>query len=167
MTENARLTNIESLDDAIAAGYNFCAARNQASSIIKTHKLANRIVNDPVDSGGDGFPGFLNRFQVLDHMKKDHNNPSLYCNASIVAMEDIKQMNRDGLHCDKTVVGRPLSYMDKGIPVNKRLSEEIVHHFQMMLNKGTFESILIHAKPEAECSSNVESTMSLGIIHLS
>jgi len=162
LTANARLTTIETMDDAISAGFNFCAARNQASSLVKILNLSNRIV-----PGVDGMPGFSDRFQVLDSMKSYHNDPKIYCNAAIVAMEDMNEMNAQGIHCNKTFVGRPLSYMDKGIPVNKLIHEEIVHHFQVMLNQDAFNKILRQEEPQSSCPSTAEDGMSLGIVHLS
>eukprot|EP00957_Ditylum_brightwellii_P144221 10988568-Ditylum_brightwellii.AAC.1 len=110
LTQDAMAPTVESIHDAIRAGYNFCGERKSVEAVMDLYGISNRFVPDPMELGGDGEPGFncnscKSRNRAFDFMKRDHGDPSTYCNAAIVPQEDLELLHSYGLHCDKKKLG--------------------------------------------------------------
>ena len=157
LTQNARKTDVDSLDAAIRAGYTFCAERKLAYAIIDAYGVdPSRFVPDPIDIGGDGKPGFNcpkcnARERILEQMRRSHDDPSMYCHAAIAKIEDLQIMHNYGKHCDKTKVGDSLGQRIIGIPIFDGSSQSLSALFHKMKSDGVMNTALISATPENQC----------------
>lgn len=112
-----------SIEEALEAGYTFCASRKVGEAISEVFDLDSQqhIVPDPISEGGDGQPGFscpdcLSRTRVFDFMKQGHDDPTLYCDAALTTREDLAVLQEYGSHCNKTIVG-------ESWPLHRRASQ--------------------------------------------
>jgi len=172
LTTDAKKTSVGSIEAAIRMGYNFCAERQLANTIIETYGLdPDRIVPDPVEIGGDGKPGFncphcKARERTLAMMKRTHNDPSMYCNAAVTKIEDLQVMHRDGKHCDKTKVGESLGQKTIGIPIFDAHATALSSLFHKLKGEGAMEKVLRANTPESQCSVPAEEHGALDPQHL-
>lgn len=105
--EKNLVEQITSLEDATKSGYRFCADRTTLAVLNSLHNIDEKaFVVDPLDLGGDGFPGFLSkRTLVFDRL-----DPTLalldrrFCHAAITFYQDLQVEQRDGRHCNKTAI---------------------------------------------------------------
>ena len=160
LTQDASKNPIDNLDEALKAGYNFCAARTVATRIIDLFGVdPSRFVPDPPSLGGDGKPGFNcptcgARERIFDFMKQNHRNPSLYCDAALVSYEDLQVLHQYGLHCNKTEVGDILAFRDFGIPISSSISDEVMSWLHEMKYEGILDRHIRDAQPESQCPDN-------------
>jgi hypothetical protein len=157
LTQNAQKPSVDSIEMAVQAGYNFCAERKLADIAIETYGLnPSSIVPDPVSLGGDGKPGFNcpdceSRERVLEYMRRTHTDPSLYCNAAILKIEDLQVMQNYGNHCDKTKVGDSLGQRTIGIPIHDKHAPALTALFHKLKSDGVMTKTLVFATPRNQC----------------
>ena len=160
LTKKASLTTIGSLDDALKANYRICSERKNLETVraLEPRIEDHHIVVDPLDLGGDGLPGFncpncaarTRVFEFLDIQKAESGDPQ-YCHAAFAPAEDLEVEQNNGMHCDKTTVGRRVGASQTGIPVNERSSSELVAYFLKLKNDGVFDLELIDHEPTPNC----------------
>mmetsp|Transcript_21343 Transcript_21343/g.32892 ORF Transcript_21343/g.32892 Transcript_21343/m.32892 type:complete len:747 (+) Transcript_21343:37-2277(+) len=157
LTQEYQVSTIHNLDDAIKAGYNFCAERKVAELVTTLHKVdIDKIVIDPVDLGGDGKPGFncpkcQSRDRVFDYIRTEHSNASLYCNAAFASLEDLEVLQNNGAHCNKKIVGNSLAYQSLGFPIFDKEADGLVSLLYSVKYNGAIDRYLGSAEPENRC----------------
>ena len=165
LTENAKDSKIESIDDAVQSGYNFCGSRNQVSDVMKLYNLEGEIFRD-IEDGEQGLSS-NDRARSLDFMKSVNSNKSLHCNAALLTLEDTDVMQSNNAHCNKTAVGVTISYIDIGIPINDAVSKELITFFQELKNGGLYQELMRQAKPTLQYVQQVGDQTRPSIINLS
>eukprot|EP00957_Ditylum_brightwellii_P190190 14477207-Ditylum_brightwellii.AAC.1 len=133
--------------------------------------IADRMVPDPIEIGGDGKPGFncaacKGRTRVFDYMKRDHDDPSTYCDAAIVPHEDLDVLKSQGLHCDKVIVGSALAYRQSGFPVFDGVSKELISLFLKLKNEGVYDRWLEYSRPTDSCPITTGEGSALSVAQL-
>ena len=172
LTTNIQKSRINTIQDAINQGYNFCAHRNIVPRMVELYGMDEKLfVPDPIELGGDGKPGFvcpncMPRSRVFEFMRASHNNRSLYCNAAIGYRGDLDVFHNLGEFCDILRVGNLLHQSGVGIPMSTASFPALSSLFHKILNDNYLTK---HAKrPESICTSNADSeTNSLTILQLS
>lgn len=161
LTQQAQKTGVGNLDDAIRAGYRFCAERKNMESIVAVNnKLQPSLfVVDPVDEGGDGQPGFNcplcnGRVRVFDFMdpKKADAGDSRYCHAALAPLEDLEALHSlpNASHCNLTHISTPVHFSQTGFPVFEGIAPQIMSLFVRLKNEGVMDQVVINA-PESGC----------------
>jgi len=172
LTGEAADPGVHTIDDAVKAGYNFCSERKVAEIVMELYEVSpDQIVSDPTDLGGDGRPGFncpqcSARQRVFDQMRRNHDDPSLYCNAAFASIEDLEVLQSVGAHCDKDRVGEALVYQNSGIPVSDRKADAMLSLFHQIKNDGVIQKEMGAARPESKCEAVEEEGNSLSIKQL-
>lgn len=160
LTQQAGIAEVDSIEDAIRAGYTFCGERKVSSTVMSLYNIADRFISDPIELGGDGKPGFncdacRSRVRVFEQMSRSNtrrSNPdSPYCDAAIAPLEDLEVFLRDGKHCDKVAVGDPLTYVQSGLPIFDGVSQGLISLMLNMKNDGIFARELQEARPTSTC----------------
>ena len=102
-------------------------------------------------------------------MKAGHNDSSVYCDAAIATSEDIEMMWANMLHCNKTSVGKPFTYVDKGIPMSDAITQPMTALLQKIKNRGEFHRLEKIFRPTPICPQTEmsEENMSLTVNQLS
>ena len=155
---------MSNLDEAIKAGYTFCASRGYAELVLNLHTNLDpqKIIPDPEDIGGDGMPGFNcpnceSRTRVFDFMKAGNDADGYtYCDAALSSMEDLQVLQANGLHCNKTKVGDVLGFRSVGIPIYSGISEELISWLHRMKFEGRLDRHFNDAQPANQCPETVE-----------
>ena len=175
LTKKSRQVPISSLVDAIEKQYTFCADRNVMDTAVSMNSYlqTDMFVVDPTEEGGDGLPGFnckncASRSRNFDFLDFDKANAgdTRYCHAAIAPVEDLIAFQAVGLHCNKTLVGEAIAQATWGIPVNSRVSTELITLFSTLANGKVYGSILDRAQPEQKCGKakvSVTSDTSVGL----
>ena len=163
LLKKAREVPISSLSDAIDKRYTFCANRNAMNTALAVNmKLrAHMFAVDPSDEGGDGLPGFNCKacasrtriFNFLD-VEKANSGDRRYCHATISSEEDLFVFQASGFHCNKTVVGEAVAHTTWGIPVNTRVSSELLSLFSILDIDKVYENILDQLEPQLKCGGS-------------
>mmetsp|Transcript_41214 Transcript_41214/g.60295 ORF Transcript_41214/g.60295 Transcript_41214/m.60295 type:complete len:706 (-) Transcript_41214:81-2198(-) len=171
LTQDVIAPTVESIHDAIRAGYNFCGERKSVEAVMDLYGISNRFVPDPMELGGDGKPGFNckyceSRNRVFDFMKRGHNDPSTYCNAAIVPQEDLELLQSYGLHCDKKKAANLPIYTQTGFPVFDGVSTELISLFLQLKNNGVYVSKLERSRPMDACPITSGEGTSLSVYQL-
>jgi hypothetical protein len=167
LTQDAQKTSIDSIEAAVMTGYNFCAERKLADTIIGIYGIdPNRFVPDPVELGGDGKPGFNcpdcdARERTMEMMRRTHNDPSMYCNAAIAKIEDLQVMHRHGNHCDKTKIGESLGQQMIGIPIFDDHAASLNALLHKLKDDGVMAKTLLAGTPESQCPVTADEGSSL------
>ena len=173
MATNA-VSQVKTLQNAIDAGFRFCADRTTISVLQALHKIDERFfVVDPEDLGGDGLPGFQSkRALVFDRLSfflatKDKR----YCHAAITFYQDLQVEQQEGRHCNKTVIiSNSLGRAQIGMPLFEGISRELQTLLTSVKNSGEMARQMKLVEPQPVClSASVEdgSTASLTIRELS
>jgi Ligand-gated ion channel len=160
LTTKAREVPISSLADAIDKRYTFCANRNVMNTAVAVNfnLHTTMFAVDPTDEGGDGLPGFnckncagrSRTFNFLD-IDKANAGDRRYCHAAVASEEDLVVFQASGLHCNKTLVGEAIAHTTWGIPVNSRVSSELLSLFFTLAKDQVYESILDRLEPKLKC----------------
>uniref|UniRef100_A0A7S4K5Y0 Ionotropic glutamate receptor C-terminal domain-containing protein n=1 Tax=Odontella aurita TaxID=265563 RepID=A0A7S4K5Y0_9STRA len=172
LTEDITQGEVTSIESAVKAGYNFCAERKMAETVMDLHDISpDMIVPDPEDLGGDGKAGFncpncKARTRVFDYMKPNHDDGSVYCDAALTSWEDLQVLQASGQHCDKARVGEALVTKSSGIPIYDGVSAELTALLYTIKNDGVLAQALNAAEPTSQCPAKEESTNSLSIQQL-
>jgi hypothetical protein len=155
-----RHTTISTLDEAVKAGYRFCASRNRMEVLVEASPRveSSMFVRDPIDLGGDGEPGFncdncesrTRVFHMLDPVRANTN--IAYCHAAIATLDDLEPLHAHGEHCDKIIVGTPLTYIRTGIPIFQQRSPELKSLFLRLKNSGVMAEMLTKSRPTSACN---------------
>ena len=159
LTSQAHVSQVNSIEDAINAGYRFCGERKTVSTVMKVMGIEDRFVVDPIELGGDGNPGFncpncKSRTRVFDAMLRDIDaDDSSHCHAAIAPLEDLEVLQRTAVHCNKTAVGMPVGFVASGIPIFDGVFEELSSLLLRMRNDGSYEKALKASKPSNTCPS--------------
>mmetsp|Transcript_28086 Transcript_28086/g.39488 ORF Transcript_28086/g.39488 Transcript_28086/m.39488 type:complete len:746 (-) Transcript_28086:46-2283(-) len=160
LTQEIQVSTVHNLNDAIKAGYNFCAERKVAELVSALHNIdMNTIVPDPEDLGGDGLPGFncpncAARNRVFDYMRAEHSDNSLYCNAAFASLEDLEVLQNQANHCNKKIVGAALAYQTLGFPVFDKEADGLVSLLYSVKYNGAVDKYLSGAEPVNRCPSS-------------
>jgi len=141
LTQKYTRTGVKNLDEAIEKGYTFCAARKvyESASAVHDKLKPNQFVPDPISLGGDGMAGFNCRtcgarnrvFEKMRSLPPHRKDPSVYCDAALVSLEDLEEYHGRGEHCEKKRVGDPIAIMSLGFPIFDEKSETLVSLLQM------------------------------------
>lgn len=159
LTSQAHVSQVNSIEDAINAGYRFCGERKTVSTVMKVMGIEDRFVVDPIELGGDGNPGFncpncKSRTRVFDAMLRDIDaDDSSHCHAAIAPLEDLEVLQRTAVHCNKTAVGMPVGFVASGIPIFDGVFEELSSLLLRMRNDGSYEKALKASRPSNTCPS--------------
>ncbi|CAB9520799.1 glutamate receptor [Seminavis robusta] len=169
LTTSAQSTAVETVEEALQAGYNFCANRKLALTIMKLYTIdPARFAVDPESEGGDGMPGFncarcQGRQRAIDFMKQDHNDPSLYCDAAFVTLQELEVMHQFGLHCNKTVVGNILTFNTFGMPLGSSIASPMSSWLYKMKYEGLLTQKLNEAQPANQCAAASQQNEGIGL----
>jgi hypothetical protein len=159
LTQNVQEPRIDSLEDAVRAGYRLCSERKNMEAV--TYRYPNLdpkiFVADPIELGGDGLPGFncqqcaprTRVFDFLDPVLADED--PRYCHAAIAPSEDLDVMQAASLHCNKTLVGSPAQMTQTGIPIFEEVSPQLISYFLKLKNDGQYDAALLANKPKGQC----------------
>jgi hypothetical protein len=155
LTQESQKFSINSIEDAKRAGLKFCGERKVVQSIMKTYGISNLFVVDPLDMGGDGQPGFTcdkcaSRQRVFDFLRETPGD-NLYCDVAIAPAEDLQVLQTQGHHCNKTIVGTPIGYVQAGFPVSQSKSIALISLFLTLKNKGVYQDRLKIDEPVNQC----------------
>lgn len=124
----------------------------------------NRLVVDPVSEGGDGkpefdCPGCASLKRAIDFMKRDHTDPSLYCNAAFATKEHLDAIQQEGFHCNKTVVSTTLAAAHRGFALNSKIAAVMTAHLYDLKYDGHLAEHYLTARPKFTClSSNTDAS---------
>ena len=163
---------IDSIEGAIAAGFNICSERKVMEMVLNRYDIdPNFIVPDPPSLGGDGEPGFTcpnckSRTRVFEMMRQKHNDKSLYCNAAFASVEDLEALNARGAHCDKTKVGEPIAHDSIGLPIYDGVSDGLTALLHDMKNDGLLNKEYGFYQPSSRCPVSGGEGSSLTIAQL-
>ena len=157
----AKLKNsVDSLEEALAQDYRFCATRTVAQLVSEIHDFdaSERILPDPLSEGGDGLPGFscpgcASGKRILDFMDENPGDVSLYCHAALVELGDIEIFHRDGKHCNKSIVGDILAQSISGFPINSEIAPELTAWLYDAKFLGKLAEKYEEEEPESKCES--------------
>ncbi|CAB9497408.1 glutamate receptor [Seminavis robusta] len=160
LSHNVENVVVSNLDDAIAAGYRFCSERKNMESVLNVFPTLdrNRFVVDPPEIGGDGEPGFTcsacqSRARVFDFLDPLRaNRDPKYCHAAIAPEEDLDVFASKALHCNKTIVGKPVQMVQTGMPVFENVSPQLISFFLKLQNDGVYDAGLLANKPNSRCT---------------
>jgi hypothetical protein len=126
--------------------------------VMRRYNITSHFINDPIDLGGDGQPGFncakcnplQHVIEFIDPVKADLDKN--YSHAGIVAVDVLEVFQSHGQHCDKVLVGQPLVYVANGFPILSEFSVKLISLFLTLKNKGVYEEKKASAKPRSACS---------------
>ena len=172
LTTNINDNRISNIQDAIKLGYNFCADRSVVERMIELYGMnENSFVPDPSELGGDGKPGFScpkcnSRSRTFENMKRNHNDPSLYCNAAISTDEDLVVFQKSEKFCDVLRVGEPLLEDYYGLPISRASFPGLSSMFHSLKNNDDLVARFKKNGPESNCQS-ADGTNALTVIELS
>eukprot|EP00978_Attheya_sp_CCMP212_P012839 scaffold32087_cov62-Attheya_sp.AAC.3 len=161
LTQESQKFSINSFDDAKTAGLTFCGERKVVQSIMDAHGIKNSFVVDPLERGGDGQPGFncdkcASRQRVFDFMTLTPGDKSgRYCDVAIAPAEDLQVFQNKGEHCNKTIVGVPVGYVQAGFPVSQAKSTALISLFLTLKNEGFYQKQLVTEEPVNRCPFEV------------
>ena len=159
LTSQAHVSQVNSIDDAINAGYRFCGERKTVSTVMEVMGIEDRFVVDPIELGGDGKAGFncpncQSRTRVFDAMLSEIDaDDKTHCHAAIAPMEDLEVLQQTAIHCNKTAVGMPVGFVASGIPIFHGVFEEMSSLLLRMRNDGSYEKALKASRPSSTCPS--------------
>lgn len=148
---------IDSIDGAIAAGFNICSERKVMEMVLNRYDIdPSFVVPDPPSLGGDGQPGFTcpnceSRTRVFEMMRRKHNDKSLYCNAAFASVEDLEALNARGSHCDKIKVGEPIAHDSIGLPIYDGVADGLTALLHDMKNDGLLNKEYGFYQPSSRC----------------
>lgn len=160
LTSDLQHNPINSIDEALVAGYQFCATRRVGLLVAEVFDLKEEglLIPDPISEGGDGKPGFNcpnceARTRVFDFMKQDidPSDRALYCDAALVVQEDIVALQAKANHCNKTIVGERVATSISGIPMHRDISPELIAYFYDLKFGGAMQEIFYEDEPASLC----------------
>lgn len=157
LTSQAHVSQVNSIEDAINAGYRFCGERKTVSTVMEVMGIEDRFVVDPIELGGDGKAGFNcprcnSRTRVFDAMLSDIDvDDATHCHAAIAPMEDLEVLQQTAIHCNKTAVGMPVGLVASGIPIYDGVFEQMSSLLLRMLNDGSYEKALKASRLSNTC----------------
>merc|ERR1719491_1108317 len=93
----------------------------------------------------------------MKSLRPHRKDPSVYCDAALVTLEDLEEHHGRGEHCEKKRVGDPISIMSLGFPIFDEKSETLVSLLQLTKNEGVLERELNLARPKNMCSNQERS----------
>ena len=169
LTTTAQTTSVSTIEEAVQAGYSFCATRTMADALIQSNNIdPSLFVPDPISEGGDGKPGFncpkcASRERNLDFMKPNHNDPSLYCNAAFMSLQDLQVVHKFGSHCNKTSVGEYIRLSRFGIPLSSSISDVMSPWLYKMKFDGIWDKHEVAAEPTSMCAAKVQQEEGIGL----
>ena len=177
LTEKQQVTTpVVDFDNAVRSGMRFCISRNSIEVVQSLHDIKDEaFVVDPED----GLPGFAcagcqPRQRVFDFMsaKRAESGDPTYCHAAITSRSNLETMQSQGLHCNKTVVGKErVGEVLNGLPVFENAAKKLLPLLLSLKNNGVYDKNLLDSRPKSVCTVELVNeggeTASLSIMQLS
>ena len=88
--------------------------------------------------------------EFIDPDKADNGDPR-FCHAAIAAIDDLEVFQGNGQHCNKTIIGQPVSYVANGFPLSNQYSASLRALFLTLKNSGMYERFKREQKPLSTC----------------
>lgn len=131
--------------------------RKSILKVAETYDIYEKIVRDPLELGGDGYPGFDcpkcrandRSIDFLDPVKADTDDR--YCHVAIMSPDVLDAHQAQGRHCNKTISGPALSYVSTGIPISPVVSKEMSAIFLSLTADRKYEQHKTAATPRGIC----------------
>jgi len=165
---------IDTLDDAILAGWRFCIVRSHLEQAkTKFPQLKDSFfVIDPVELGGDGLPGFAcdncdartRVLQQVDPVKAKRDDS--YCHAALTHLTNLEKAQEVGDHCNLKGVDELFGTL-WGFPVSAKYSREVTSLVLKLQNEGRFHKLLETNRPLSRCKLSDSSNSELSAISIS
>ena len=132
---------INSVEQAVARGLNFCGERMDSEQLMRLYPRANFLA-DP----SDGVAGFSKRSDVFPAVDSGE------CDVAICVLEDLQKYRGDGLHCDKAMIGKtPVYSVDWGMPLTDSRARALAYHMNEAKTKGLWDSLKLQNEPTSQC----------------
>jgi len=142
MVNKQKYAKIDSIEEGIQLGMNFCAQRVTAEQIIRLYPAAH-FTTDP----SDGQLGLVSRSDVFRHMDIG------LCDLGVAYGQDLEREHGIGQHCTKMLVGRPVATSSEGIPLAPAKAAALGWRLQKAINEGTWDAIKQRNRPQDICNS--------------
>ena len=84
-------------------------------------------------------------------MKNNHSDPTLYCNAAFVTIQDLDVMHQSGIHCNTTMVGKIFTSNTFGMPIHAQIAPELSAWLYKMKYNGYMTQHIREAQPISQC----------------
>jgi Ligand-gated ion channel len=177
LSQRDKRTSINDLDDVRVSGMRICVERKNMDAVNVMYQHVNpklNFVRDPTELGGDGEPGFackdcaarIRTFDFVDP-RQAKSNPT-YCHAAIAPLEDLEFLQGFGLHCNKTLVGKPIRSLMLGFPIFQQQNPVLSSHFLSVSSMNIFDKLILEGRPPPQCKNyNSDSGSSLSLSQLS
>ena len=135
---------VESIEAAVAGGHKICCSRATTTPVMELYPTA-IILPDPVDSKG----GLVKRTDIFKYME------GRQCDVGVITKQDLEAEHSANppRHCDIHIVGDPITYVGRGVPIISNVHRELSWHLQRAKNKGLWTKVLDKWRPTPACST--------------